>query len=1121
MAAKGVELASAYISLSVSTDDIPEQVEKAFGGAIKPAEKAGRQAGESFSKGAKSTAGKGLADSLARELGSAGDKGSRELLRSLASGHKQAERDVQVAGRRYAEALKRSMSGGSRDAAIKWEAEFKRALTARDSSKAYFDEFERVSSARGAKVGHAVGTVVGKSIGTAISLGVTAAAALATAAVGGLSYSLFKGFERYKSLDATNRRLRSMGKSGAQVKSIMDDINSVVEGTPISLDAAAESATQFLAGNIKEGEELREVLTSIADAAGFSGQSFEDLSLIFGQVMNNGKLQAEEMLQLNERNIPIQQWLQKELGVTGAELQKLSEDGKISFANLVDAVESNAPGMAKALGDTIDGALSNMKSAASRIGANIFAVIFGDPLSTDEGPGGMAKAINSVTDRLKEMNEWLVDNGDVIVEWIANTAKGITYLAESVTATVAGTTRGLAVFVNAFGDTYAATTRMTAAFQRLIGNTEKADELDHQADLAFGWADGLNATENEMYDLAKSIGGLRGDIDAWKNSTQDAARFAQDLGTAAGKIAPQNWWGKTIIKAPTADEIAKIKQAGYEVKAIPGTKDIEIVPATEEATKEMDAWREKQGMNPVEPPVEPDVVPGDQTMDEFVQRWFKHAITPPVQPELTAANTSMQSFVDEWSKAIITPHVAPGSGVPGSNPLGNFAPTGNANTGGALTPETQNVQTYLRNSLGFQGEIGGWRPPDGYNEHSSGKASDVMVGSAAEGNALLPNLLRQPGVEYILWQQKTWYPNGTSKPMEDRGSPTQNHMDHLHVKTFDQGGWLLPGQTLANNETGKPELILTPEQVKEMAAQGVDPNTLLHGGGSGAQPGPAGTPSARTEGYIPAAAGNIAPVGEGGLSNFLDLGESFVHNLIDTGAQAASMAATAAAGAASGGAGAAAGPAASTAIQMGAEAAKRGVSYLYDLGGIWGEALVEQAFPFGAPRWLGSANPMAFMPQGIPGQEKKEPGTMGAAKTAIASWAQPGNPAMASGTGQEGAQAALSAAKGQPSYQAAPPKGQAPQQGIDPTDPSTWFQNVGVFDQGGILQPNSMGINLSKKPEAIFTQKQLAEMQKTAGVADGQSGATYYVSARDEQSMVRELRRKERLDSMTHQGRRG
>jgi hypothetical protein len=96
--------------------------------------------------------------------------------------------------------------------------------------------------------------------------------------------------------------------------------------------------------------------------------------------------------------------------------------------------------------------------------------------------------------------------------------------------------------------------------------------------------------------------------------------------------------------------------------------------------------------------------------------------------------------------------------------------------------------------------IGLYRGPDGYNEHSSGEAADVMNTDVALGNYMKDMLLRNAGalgIKYILWQQRNWKPDGTSSPMDDRGSPTANHMDHLHVRTSG-GGWMQgndPGST--------------------------------------------------------------------------------------------------------------------------------------------------------------------------------------------------------------------------------------------------------------------------------------------------------------------------------------
>ncbi|QAU07090.1 tail length tape measure protein [Gordonia phage Sukkupi] len=83
--------------------------------------------------------------------------------------------------------------------------------------------------------------------------------------------------------------------------------------------------------------------------------------------------------------------------------------------------------------------------------------------------------------------------------------------------------------------------------------------------------------------------------------------------------------------------------------------------------------------------------------------------------------------------------------------------------------------------------IGGYRPPDGYNEHSSGRALDVMVSELGgkTGDEVtefsMANHKNYP-VNWTIWKQMMHYPpDGRTSQMEDRGSPTQNHMDHPHI----------------------------------------------------------------------------------------------------------------------------------------------------------------------------------------------------------------------------------------------------------------------------------------------------------------------------------------------------
>ena len=80
-------------------------------------------------------------------------------------------------------------------------------------------------------------------------------------------------------------------------------------------------------------------------------------------------------------------------------------------------------------------------------------------------------------------------------------------------------------------------------------------------------------------------------------------------------------------------------------------------------------------------------------------------------------------------------------------------------------------------------DIGGYRAGDP-GDHGTGHAVDVMCGTS-DGDALAAHLQGMAGtlhITYIIWKQRIWYPGRSGwEPMEDRGSATANHYDHVHI----------------------------------------------------------------------------------------------------------------------------------------------------------------------------------------------------------------------------------------------------------------------------------------------------------------------------------------------------
>jgi hypothetical protein len=94
-------------------------------------------------------------------------------------------------------------------------------------------------------------------------------------------------------------------------------------------------------------------------------------------------------------------------------------------------------------------------------------------------------------------------------------------------------------------------------------------------------------------------------------------------------------------------------------------------------------------------------------------------------------------------------------------------------------------------------QIGGYRAWDPYPDHPSGEAVDVMIpGWNTKSGVMLGNRVkdfamrnaRPLHVDYAIWRQAMWYPGRAPQGMGDRGSPTQNHFDHVHIRVQRGGG---------------------------------------------------------------------------------------------------------------------------------------------------------------------------------------------------------------------------------------------------------------------------------------------------------------------------------------------
>lgn len=98
-----------------------------------------------------------------------------------------------------------------------------------------------------------------------------------------------------------------------------------------------------------------------------------------------------------------------------------------------------------------------------------------------------------------------------------------------------------------------------------------------------------------------------------------------------------------------------------------------------------------------------------------------------------------------------------------------------------LGDNASKVCSAVRSNFGVT-NIGGYRA--GAGDHGTGRAVDIMVGRST-GDAVAQWAINNMGsydITYVIWRQRIWLAGASGwRAMEDRGSVTANHYDHVHI----------------------------------------------------------------------------------------------------------------------------------------------------------------------------------------------------------------------------------------------------------------------------------------------------------------------------------------------------
>jgi len=220
-----------------------------------------------------------------------------------------------------------------------------------------------------------------------------AAARSASAGVNRLGAAFRKlliGFSLFKTASFVifnTQQIESQRKSLEVLTGSLEDTNKIIAEiqafgavTPFKSSDLIETTKRLKAFGF-ETEELVDVTKRLADVAGATGADLGGIATAFGQIQAKGRLQGEELLQLQERGVSLQDELIKMYGFTADEFRKALEGGRIS----ADAVNVALQRITDAGGKYANGAIAQSTTLAGKFstlvdGVESLARTFGEVL---------------------------------------------------------------------------------------------------------------------------------------------------------------------------------------------------------------------------------------------------------------------------------------------------------------------------------------------------------------------------------------------------------------------------------------------------------------------------------------------------------------------------------------------------------------------------------------------------------------------------------------------------------------------------------------------------------------------------------------------------------------------
>jgi tape measure domain-containing protein len=166
-----------------------------------------------------------------------------------------------------------------------------------------------------------------------------------------------------------NVQLTTLEGSAEGAEKAMAWIETFATKTPLSVEETVQAYARLRAFGLDPTTGSLQAMVDTMAATGGGAEKLDGLTLALGQAWTKGKLQGEEAMQMLERGVPVWDLLAEAMGKSAAEVQKLSEQGKLGreeITLLTDALGARYSGASERASETWDGITSNLSDQWTR-----------------------------------------------------------------------------------------------------------------------------------------------------------------------------------------------------------------------------------------------------------------------------------------------------------------------------------------------------------------------------------------------------------------------------------------------------------------------------------------------------------------------------------------------------------------------------------------------------------------------------------------------------------------------------------------------------------------------------------------------------------------------------------